>query len=319
MRRIKIIIWMMSLGIGWIARGQIEPQNGILAVVNDQVITRREVEAAIRMDVESLIRKGLPEGELREQVTALQKQRIEELVNKYLILNDFPNAGYNLPESVIDDRVQDKIRQEYGGDRAVLIKTLQEKGVTYEQFKKNLRENIIVSVLRDKHVRQQLIISPQKIDTYYQAHKEDFKEEDTVTLRMMEFTKSKERPTQAAQLAKEVLAKLDSGASFEEMAATYSDGALRAKSGNYGKADRKILRKELADQAFKLQAGQRSGIIELPQACYIMAVDEVRLARIRPLTEVRDQVERVLISDEQDRLIKKWLDRLRNKAFVRYF
>jgi peptidyl-prolyl cis-trans isomerase SurA len=79
------------------------------------------------------------------------------------------------------------------------------------------------------------------------------------------------------------------------------------------------LKKELVDAAFSLKAGERSGVIEFPEACFLLQVDEVRTAHVRPLSEVRDEIEKTLKAQEAVRLEKKWIDRLKNKSFVRYF
>ena len=80
-----------------------------------------------------------------------------------------------------------------------------------------------------------------------------------------------------------------------------------------------FLRKELADVAFSVKAGERSPIVETPDACYLMLVEEKRPAHVKPLGEVREQIERDLLSEERKRLEKQWTERLKKKTFVTYF
>ena len=80
-----------------------------------------------------------------------------------------------------------------------------------------------------------------------------------------------------------------------------------------------MLRKELADVAFQLKAGDRSGVIETGGAYYLMLVEDTHPQHVKPLTEVRGQIEQELLSQERDRLQKQWIERLRKKTFVRYF
>ena len=121
------------------------------------------------------------------------------------------------------------------------------------------------------------------------------------------------------RLADEVLAKLKEGAAFAEMAGIYSDGSQRAQGGDWGWVERSVLRKELGELAFSLKPGQRSDVVDLPGACYIMLVEDVKANHVQVLPEVRDAIERTLITQEQSRLRKQWIDRLKNKSFVRYF
>jgi parvulin-like peptidyl-prolyl isomerase len=153
------------------------------------------------------------------------------------------------------------------------------------------------------------------VETYYSAHTGEFKVEDEVKLRMIVFTNA---PT-AHKMAEEILTKLQEGVSFSEMASIYSEGSHRKEGGDFGWFEKSMLRKELADVAFSLKPGQHSGIIEVPQGLYLMQVDEARPAHVKDLVDVRDQIEKNLLLDEQKRLEKQWIDKLKKKTFVRTF
>ena len=121
------------------------------------------------------------------------------------------------------------------------------------------------------------------------------------------------------KLAEEILAKIDAGTPFAEMASVYSEGAQRTQGGDRGWVDRTYFKKELSDIAFAMKAGEHSKVIDLPEACYILQVEEARPAHVRPLAEVKEEIERALKAGEKSRLEKQWINRLRAKSFVRYF
>jgi peptidyl-prolyl cis-trans isomerase D len=79
------------------------------------------------------------------------------------------------------------------------------------------------------------------------------------------------------------------------------------------------LRADLAEIAFALKPGQRSGVVEKPDGCYIMLVEETKPAHVKPLSEVRAEIESVLKAAEINRLHKRWIDKLKGKSFVQYF
>jgi len=80
-----------------------------------------------------------------------------------------------------------------------------------------------------------------------------------------------------------------------------------------------VLRKELADVAFKLKTGQISDVIEMPEACYLMLVEQKRSTHVKPLNEVRDDIEATLRAQEQKQLEQQWIESLKRKTFIRYF
>jgi parvulin-like peptidyl-prolyl isomerase len=106
---------------------------------------------------------------------------------------------------------------------------------------------------------------------------------------------------------------------FAEMASVYSSDSHRAQGGDRGWWARKDFVPELRDVAFSLKPGQHSGVIEMPQACYLLMVEDVKLEHVKEMKEVRDDIERTLRNQENVRLRQLWMDRLRRKSYIKYF
>ena len=98
-------------------------------------------------------------------------------------------------------------------------------GITAEQFRKNVRDQYIITALRQKNVSQEIVISPYKVQTYYLAHQDDFKMQDEIKLRMIVLNKTSPDDTNTVQRANEILGEIKGGAAFQEMASVYSDGS----------------------------------------------------------------------------------------------
>jgi peptidyl-prolyl cis-trans isomerase SurA len=310
----------VSLCLGLHARADLI--NGMNVVVNDSVITYDQVEMSILPMAETLASQYRNQPQVFEQkLQQLRSDRIQELVEEKLILNEFKTAGYMLPESFIEDSIKDKIRKVYYGDRVRLTKTLQEQGMTYEMFRKQERDQIIIRAMVQQFIsNEKILVSPAKIEAYYNQHTNDFKVGDQVKLRMIVINQAATaEPGTAKKVAEEVLRKIEDGVPFAELASVYSAGSQRADGGNRGWVDRSYFKPELADVAFSLKPGEHSGVIELPEGCYLMLVEDVRPAHIKVLADVRSEIEQTLKSQERNRLHKKWLDRLKAKSFVRYY
>jgi parvulin-like peptidyl-prolyl isomerase len=199
-----------------------------------------------------------------------------------------------------------------------MIKSLAAEGVTYEKYRQQVRDEIIIQALRAKNVSQEILISPHKVEEYYLAHRDEpeYKVEDQVKLRIIILNKTSDANAPVAQkMGEEILARLDAGVSFEEM----SKEQGQERSGDKGWVGKTVLRKELTDAAFALKPGQHSGVIDTPEACYLLFVEGARPAHTKPLSEVRDEIEGNLLLAEQKRLEQQWVDRLKKKTFVRYY
>ena len=292
--------------------------DGVEAVVHGEAITFSEVDDHARPAVTVLKRQYLSQPDVLDaKVHETVTDTLNQLVERQLILHSFDAEGYQLPEGVVDDLVQERIREHYG-DRVTLIRTLQAEGMTFEQFRKQVREQYIESALRNQKVQREIILSPYKVQTYYLANLDKYKLDDQVKLRMIVFPKPSGN-TNTVAFAQEIQAQIKAGASFAEMAGLYSQGSQQHQAGDWGWVERSVLRKELAAPAFTLAVGQVSEVIDTPDTVYLMLVEDRKPAQARPLAEVRTEIEKVLRTQQQAALQKQWIDGLKKKTFVRYF
>jgi parvulin-like peptidyl-prolyl isomerase len=320
----KLICTILAMGIlmGMECKVRAEVADGIKAIVHDSIITYQQVADYTAPFLDELRRQYRDQPDLFEKkLGEAEEDNLEQLLERQLILRDFETGGFTnaLPDSIIDEELQAYVRSNYGDDRVRFIKTLQAEGKTFEQFRKEFRQRIIVQQMRFSHVSSDVIISPHKIEVYYVDHKDQFKVESEVKLRMIVLNKPGDDTGQTRKLADEILSKVNGGAGFAEMASIYSQGSQRNQGGDWGWVEKSVLRKELAEVAFALKGGEKSGVIETPEACYLMLVEDKRPEHVKPLNEVRSEVEKTLLVQEHERLQKQWIERLKKKTFVRYF
>ncbi len=312
-----ITIFTLMLLAGRSLRAELA--DGVKAVINDTVITYSQVEEFTAPAAESLRRQYAGQPQVYQQkLNDALSDSLQQLVDRQLILRSFDVEGYQLPESVVDQLVQDRIRDRFG-DRVTFIKTLQAQGMTVEQFRKDVRNQYIVQALRQKNVSSEIVVSPYKIETYYLAHTNDFQIEDEIKLRMIVLNKANPDDTNTVHRADEILAQIKKGATFSEMASIYSDGSQKSQGGDWGWVERSVLRKDLAETAFTLKPGEMSGVIDTPASVYLMLVEQTRPAHIKPLDDVREDIEKTLRTQQQAKLEKDWMDGLKKKTFIRYF
>lgn len=293
--------------------------NAIKAVVHDTVVTQEEVENYTAQAEDALRRQygRQPEVYQRELLKALN-ENLEERLKRQLILHEFKSGGYNIPEAILESAVQEEIDKRGGRER--LLKTLQARGMTFEKFRQQTREGIILGALRAKNISQEIIISPHKIESYYLANQDRYKMDEGVKLRRIVLNKPSEAEAETVRkLAEEIRAKIKAGAAFSEMASIYSQSPDRRDGGLWGWVEKSVLRKELADVAFTLKPGEVSDVIDVGNALFLLLVEERRSTHVKALSEVRDEIEASLLKEERDRLEKQWIDKLKKKTFVRYF
>lgn len=319
----RFLSWLAAVGTGAALAAEPQVLNGLMVIVDNEVITMRDVMQSVAPAVEVLMRTyGNQPDVLRQKIQEAQRDALELLVERKLILHEFERSGFNLPETVVDERIKERIRERYGGDRAKLTKTLQSQGLTYEAFRKNIREEFIIGAMTHKEVRSpsEIVVSPHKIERYYAENLDKFRIKDQIKLRAIMLNGGQTRSAAAARrLAGEILARLREGASFAEMARVYSEDTYRTQGGDRGWIERGDLRRELAEAAFGLKPGQPSDVIEVGDTFWILLVEDAKANQVRTLPEVRDEIVSTLQAEEQTRLRREWIQRLKTKSFVRYF
>jgi len=328
--RKAFVMAMMAVGT-WIGEGwsQNSIPNGVAAVVNSEAITLRDVLAQTQMEEDDLKNQQangkITNDERKERIRARRNTVLDSLIETKLILQDYKKKGYNFPDYYFDREERQKIRDQFGGDRQALVKTLEERGQTLADWKKYVRETFIVQQMRIINAKRYITISPHMIEAYYQQHVRDFLQPDRVKMRMIYLAPGSSENVEAT--AKEVLAQVESGADFADLAKKYSD-YNRSGGGlfqdNNGWAEREGLKSDLAEVAFQLRPGQSSGLIALPtadgkSAYYILNVEEVKKATVTPLSSIRDAIESTLQAAESEKVQRDWIDRLKRDAYIEKF
>jgi parvulin-like peptidyl-prolyl isomerase len=318
MKSLRVIL---GLALCAAVTGWSEPMavDGIKGVVGAETVTYSEVEEKSLPAVASLLREYSGQPEIyRQKLNEARSDSLQQLVERQLILREFQTAGYKLPDSVIDEFVQARIKEQFG-DRVTFMKKLQEQGMSAEQFRKQVRNQYIESAMRSQNGRREIFISPYKVENYYLAHQDEFRREEQIKLRMIVLTKTAPDDPNAPALAREILARIKDGTSFVEMATVYSQGSQQHQGGDWGWVSRQVLVKQLSDAAFSLPLNTVSDVVDTPEACYLMLVEAKHSAHVRPLQEVAAEIEKNLRIQLQSSFQKKWIEGLRKKTLVRYF
>ena len=337
---VKRILPLLFLAVAWrMAAASPEIVDGVAAVVNDRVITYSEVRMMALPAIERL-RQQYDGGELIAKVHEAHMDALNQLIERALILQEFKEKGFNIPDNVLERELSDVIANEFGGNRETFIKTLEAQKMTLAQYREQLRERIVVQAMRSRKVQQEVVVSPAKMEKYYQDHLDEYKVGDQIKLRMIVVRRPDTNSVSAdtvstnsinatnspaavadprRKLAEEILARLDAKESFDSLARAYSEAKEAKAGGDWGWITRDHLREELREAAFQLKPGQHSGIVETTDGYYILQVDDVQPAHVTPLAEVRDQIENILLQQKRAKLQEEWVKQLRAKAYIHVF
>ena len=299
-----------------------EPQmvDGVAAVVNGDIITLSQVRG-LSAPREKLLRSQYTGEELEKQLKATRELALKDLIDRRLVIQAFKKEKYEIPDHFVEERMHEIIRENFGGDRATFIKTLEAQEFTLGEFKQKEMESIIVQAMRGKNVKKDMVVSPPKIEEYYKQHRDEFTSKERIKLRLIMVPSRADTANAAAQkaLAEEVLGQLAGGADFAHVAQVYSTDSSRDLGGDWGWIERKTLAAPLEKIAFNMPVGRISNIVEYGGNYYILKVEAKEGGVTRSLAEVRSDIEKKLIQEQAHNLQERWLAGLRAKAYIRTF
>ena len=318
--RVPLLAVVLS-GLAWAETTSVQTHmNGISAIVNDTVISLDRVLALSFQDRKAAQRTSRTESEFNAAASKIIEDTLDRLIDRQLIVDEFKTKGYVMPESVVDQLVRDRIYREFGGDRVVFTRTLREENKTFEDFRREEYESIVVYQMSRKNVAEEIVISPKKIEKYYQEHQDEFHVGDRAKLRMIVIDRSKHAVGEPEKIGASVLERARKGEDFAKLADEFSDFNKSAKGGDRGWVENKEsdLRKELRDIIFKMEPGSVE-LATIGGTVFLLKVEERKAEQTKPLGEARIEIEGKLRDGERKRLETAWIQRLRKKAFVRYF
>ena len=294
--------------------------NGIAAIAEGQIITVEELRRELKPIIPRLRVESSNAQEFSERIDKLSKEVLQNMIDRIIIVKAAEEKGLLLPESYIDQEYDEVIDRDFGGDRGQFLEYLRTRGETTRDFRRNIYKRVVVNVMRAETRRSQSEISPERIGEFYVKNKLRFYQEEALHLRQVILTPiANEGLVPLRQTAKKVIIELENGANFGDIARKYSQDKMSRKGGDWGWIERKDIRKELSDIAFALEIAQYSQPIEIGGAIFILYAEDKREEMIQPVAQVRDIIEDMLAGEIARETQEKWLNELRNNAYIRYF
>lgn len=294
--------------------------NGIAAQVEDQIITLEELRREVSPLVPEIRTRSRTRFEFDRHIGQVTREILQNLVDRILIVREFNEKGYRIPETFLQNEYDDYITNEFNGDRSEFLEFLRIQGKSDLQFRTELKERIIVNFMRNEMTRSQTEVSPQRIREYYNKHSSRFFEEAAVELRMITLSPmADESPDLMRQQAEAIVARLAANESFEDLARQYSQDDRRNQGGYWDWIKRDEMLTPLADVAFEMEPGTVSRPIEHGNNIFILKVEDKREEGIQELERVRNQIELSITQQLARQASERWLERLRRRAYIKYF
>jgi peptidyl-prolyl cis-trans isomerase SurA len=341
----KMISLLLGLSLApAFAGGQVVEE--IVARVNSQIITRSEFNRSkdqLRDDV-----KQQDPNSADKLFSEREKDVLRDLIDQQLLLERGKDLGITGDTDLIKrlDQMRKDMKLETMED---LEKAATAQGISYEDFKQNMRNQIITQKVIGEEVGSHLNITTDEQQKFYDSHKSELEQPESIRLSeiLIAPEKSASKPAEnvagspntsgspeagadaakqaddAAALAaaeakaNDLLKQIRAGANFDDLAKKYSSGPSAAQGGDLGVFKRGTLAKEIEEKTFAMKSGQITDVTRVKQGYVILKVTDHQMAGIPAMKDVTAKIQDALYYEKLQPALRAYLTKLREDAYIK--
>ena len=265
----------------------------VVAVVNKEVITQYELAERMNRVLKDLQRRGTSLPERRE----IEHQVLERLVVEKVQLQFARDTGLRVDDLELDHTVN-RVAEGNKLSLTEFRKTLERDEIGFDKFREELRNEILITRLREREVTSKITVSEGEIENFLleQSGRKDAATEYSIAhilVRVPEQASPEQLEARRAR-AEEALKRLKDGADFAQLAAAYSDAPDALQGGVMGWRSQERLPELFAEALAKLKAGDVSKVLRSPAGFHVLKLVELRGAGA-PLLVEQAHVRHILV------------------------
>jgi peptidyl-prolyl cis-trans isomerase SurA len=351
MKNLRFVALLLALAaLPWLSQADTVVEE-IIARVNNSIITSSDLLRS-QEQLKDEVKQQDPSN-ADKVFSEKEKDVLRDLIDRQLLLEKGKDLGITADTELVK-RLDEMRKQMNLGSMEELEKAAEGQGVSYEDFKQNLREQIITQQVIGREVGSHLNITKEEEQRFYESHKNDMEVPEEI--RLSEILVATQKPAPAAPKpgdpaapsdaaapvaaapeaaaaptpapsdadsaataeakAKDLLEQIHKGAAFEDIAKKSSDGPSAAQGGDLGYFKRGMLSKELEDRTFAMKAGDVTDVIRTKQGFVILKVTEHQMAGVPNMKQVEPKIQDALYYQKLQPALRTYLTKLREDAFI---
>ncbi|MGM0786825.1 MAG: peptidylprolyl isomerase [Thermodesulfobacteriota bacterium] len=312
-------VCVLVLG-GALVSGAGQVVDRVVAVVNDDVIRLRELDRALEPVRQQLESRGLKEEQRLEEFYEAREQILDEMINEKLSDQQIQDSGIEVDESDVDAAIENvKQRNRYTDED--LRQALQMQGMSMEEYRSEIKQQMLRSRLVNRKVRSNIVVTDEDVRRYYEENPEEFGGEMEYKLRniLMQPPRTGDSGTADRVLARMnlILWQLEQGATFDRLAAEFSEATNASDGGELGQFSLQDLSENLRSVIGDLEEGEFSGVVDTEHGFQIFYVEDIITTPPEPLENVSDEIRKKLYDKRVNEKYNEWIKSLRQQAHIR--
>jgi peptidyl-prolyl cis-trans isomerase SurA len=286
----------------------------VVAVVNKEVITWSELYKMMENEAADQVR-ALKEEERLKIFKDSEAAFLEKLIDIKLQIHEARRLGLDVTTEEVTEAVEN-IKKKYSLTDNALEESLKKEGLSFEEYKKRLSEQIVISKVVSQQIRNKVVVSEEEVKKYMEANKESFTDGETFKIKQIFLG----RPKDDADIkviedrASIIIQRLKAGEDFSILAEEYSEDPSGKLGGDLGFIKKSQMAKEFIDALNSMKVGEFSNPFWTEKGLHIIKLEE-KVAE-QSTDEARESVLKQLTESQFSERYKSWIKGLREKAYI---
>ena len=249
--------------------------DSIAAVVNDEVITRLDLDERTKLAMRQLQQQGT----VPPPLPVLEKQILDRMIADRVQLQFAKETGLRVDDAELE-RALGRIAEQNKLSLPEMRAAIEKGGVPFDKFREDIRNEIIITRLREREVDNKIVITDSEIDNFINTQQTQEGKNDEYNLsHILIVVPEKASPEQIQQRqgrAEEALAQLKSGADFRQVAAAFSEAPDALQGGLVGWREYSRLPAIFIDALKTMRVGDLSAILRSANGFHILKLNDKR-------------------------------------------
>lgn len=292
-----------------------ESLDQIVAIVNQEVVTQSELNHSVAIVKMQMTQAHLPM--LKDDV--LQKQVLDQLINRKLQLQLAKQAGITITDQDLDSAIQTVAKQNQLSVNA-LYERLAKEGISSADYRNEMHDQLTLQKLQQQEIGGPFSVTPDEITqfmrttTLQDTGPKEYQLDDIV--HFLSDTPSADEIATAKKHAQNAYALLKQGKPFADVAKFESSKHHIVKENDLGFRQLSEIPSAFIEPLQHLQQGDIADPIEAPNGFHIIRLTALRKAGSQQTAPTRQQIEDVLLQRKFEEAVQNWVSKLRAQAFI---
>lgn len=308
-----LLLFVLCAGSAALPPVSAEVVERILAIVNDEIVTEQDLDI-VMAPIVAQYRTMHTGKEYDEKIKEARQEFLGKVIDDKLILGEAKRKQVIVKDAEVDEMMSD-VRNKFPS-REAFIKAIEDQGLTEKKLWNRFRDQLMTQKLVSYEVKSKVSVSPGEVNEYYKSHSQEFVQGDRVRLQHILIRSSTRTEEEAKTLAQDLLSQLEAGKPFEELAKAHSEGAEASEGGEMGWIEKGQLMGEIDEKVFALEKGKLAGPIQSSLGYHIFKVVERDQFSVKPISEVRNQIQDILFKEKLRERLETWMSSLKKNAYI---